>query len=131
LLGLRGVPIVNKEILGGIDAVKFHLEAPLSPKRRPRTGESAPVPEVKRQRQNGSALPTNHGKAWEPADLAALAASFIAGAMLDELAAQCVRTRLGVLSQLQRLAHGNDAVCGKLAELGMLKTQEAYRQLAG
>jgi len=131
LLGSRGVPIVNKEILGGIDAVNFHLEAPLTPNRRPRASENAPVPEVKRQRQNGSVLPTNHGKAWERVDLATLAASFVAGATLDELAAQCGRTRQGVLSQLQRLAHGNDALYGKLAELGMLKQQEAYRQLVG
>jgi len=36
-----------------------------------------------------------------------------------------------VLSQLRRLAHGNDAVYGKLAELDMLKTQEAYLQPFG
>jgi hypothetical protein len=130
LLGSRGVPIVNKEILGGVDAVGFHVRHAPTPKRRsPETPEIATA--VQKLQRRPESLPAKHGKPWSESDIQGLRREFESGATLEDVAATFERTYLGVLGQLQKLAHKNDVVYGKLAELGLLKSQEAYRQAAG
>jgi len=133
LFGSRGIPIVNKEILGGIDSVNFHIEPPITPKRRlKQTSEvQAYSTELTRQKQHkNKTLPENHGKAWQQTDIESLIAAFASGSTIEQLAEIFSRTYFGILGQLQRLATSNEAVYGRLAELGLLKSQEAYRHLA-
>lgn len=125
LLSARGVPIVNKEILNGIECVAFHTSGirEQSIRKKVASHES-----TNKAADPSIGKPENHGKSWEGEEVKALQASFILGVTLDELSVAHKRTRAGILGQLTKISRGNKKVYLRMAELNLLPSQEAYRQ---
>lgn len=127
LLASRGIPIVNKEVLGGIDAVAFHQSGIREQDKRHR--EESKADNQLSTSDNSQEKPKNHGKSWSEEEVTNLVKSFLKGESCESLALIHGRTEAGILGRLEKVSRENAAVYDRMAALSLLPSQISYQQL--